>query len=80
MSLADQLRLMVITDPVLLRGRDTVAVCRAAVHGGATMVQVRGKDMTAPALLALARALVTGLTVPVLVNDRVDVPLSLIHI
>ena len=34
MALADQLRLMVITDPVLLKGRDPVAVCRAAVQGG----------------------------------------------
>src|ERR1041385_211402 len=44
MALADQLRLMVITDPVLLKGRDAVAVCRAAVRGGATMIQVRWKD------------------------------------
>lgn len=39
------------------------------------MVQVRGKDMAAPELLALARALVADLAVPVLVNDRVDVAL-----
>lgn len=64
---------MVITVPVLPRGRDTVAVCRAAVQGGATMVQVRGKDVAAPELLALARALVAELAVPVIVNDRVDV-------
>src|SRR5467141_3007894 len=67
MSLADQLRLMVITDPVLLKGRDAVAVCRAAVTGGATMVQVRWKDGTPAEILELTGALV---------NDRVDIALA----
>jgi thiamine-phosphate pyrophosphorylase len=75
MSLADQLQLMVITDPALLAGRDPVAVCRAAVLGGATMVQVRGKDESVRDLVSLTRALTTELAVPVLVNDRVDVAL-----
>jgi thiamine-phosphate pyrophosphorylase len=76
MALADQLRLMVITDPVLLKGRDPVAVCRAAVTGGATMVQVRWKDGTPAEILELTRALVAALPVPVLVNDRVDIALA----
>jgi len=67
---------MVITDPVLLQGRDPVDVCRAAVRGGATMVQVRWKDAPPRDTLALARALVAALPVPVLVNDRVDVALA----
>lgn len=75
MALADQLRLMVITDPGLLAGRDPVAVCRAAVLGGATMVQVRGKDTPVRELVSLTRALAAELAVPVLVNDRVDVAL-----
>jgi len=66
---------MVITDPGLLAGRDPVAVCRAAVRGGATMVQVRGKDTPARELVSLTRALTAALAVPVLVNDRVDVAL-----
>jgi thiamine-phosphate pyrophosphorylase len=76
MRLADQLRLMVITDPVLLQDRDPVHVCRAAVRGGATMVQVRWKDAAPRDTLALTRALVAALAVPVLVNDRVDVALA----
>jgi len=76
MSLADQLRLMVITDPVLLKGRDAVAVCRAAVQGGATMIQVRWKDGVPAEILELTRALVDALTVPVLVNDRADIALA----
>src|SRR3989441_3371832 len=76
MALADQLRLMVITDPVLLKGRDPVAVCRAAVAGGATMIQVRWKDGTPAEILELTGALVAALPVPVLVNDRVDIALA----
>jgi len=76
MSLADQLRLMVITDPVLLKGREAVAVCRSAVQGGATMIQVRWKDGTPAEVLELTRALVAALPVPVLVNDRADVALA----
>jgi len=71
---------MVVTDPVLLRGRDAVEVCRRATAGGggggATMIQVRWKDGTPRELLQLARALVLALPVPVLVNDRVDVALA----
>ena len=67
---------MVLTDPLLLRGRDAVDVCRRAVAGGATMVQVRWKDGTPRSMLQLARALVQALPVPVLVNDRVDVALA----
>lgn len=67
---------MVITDAHLLKGRDPVAACRRAVEGGATIVQARLKDAPASELLALARALVSALAVPVIVNDRVDVALA----
>jgi thiamine-phosphate pyrophosphorylase len=76
MALADQLRLMVITDPALLKGRDAVAVCRAAAQGGATMIQVRWKDGVPAEVLELTRALVAALPVPVLVNDRADIALA----
>lgn len=67
---------MVLTDAALLRGRDAVDVCRRAAAGGATTIQVRLKDAAPRDLLALARALVAALPVPVLVNDRVDVALA----
>jgi thiamine-phosphate pyrophosphorylase len=76
MDLGSQLRLMVITDARLLKGRDPVEACRQAVAGGATMIQVREKEAPARELLALARALVAALRVPVIVNDRVDVALA----
>lgn len=69
---------MVITDPVLLKGRggDAVDICRRAVAGGATIVQVRWKDGAPADILQLARALVAALPVPVLLNDRVDIALA----
>src|SRR6266511_872521 len=73
MALVDSLRLMVLTDAALLKGRDVVDVCRRAVSGGATMIQARLKGAPARDLAALARALVSALAVPVIVNDRVDV-------
>src|SRR5437763_502215 len=78
MALVDQLRLMVITDAGVLKGRDPVETCRQAVAGGrgATIIQVRLKDAAPEEVLALARALVSALAVPVIVNDRVDVALA----
>src|SRR5260370_20775104 len=76
MALVDQLRLMVITDAALLKGRDPVDACRRAVEGGATMIQVRRTDAPAGEDATLARALVAALAVPVLVDDRGDVALS----
>jgi len=76
MALVDQLRLMVITDPVLLKGRDPVTVCRAAVQGGATMIQVRWKDGVPADVLELTRALVAALPAPILVNDRADIAVA----
>lgn len=67
---------MVLTDPALLKGRDAVDVCRRAAAGGATMIQLRWKGATPAVLADLARSLVAGLTIPVLVNDRVDVALA----
>jgi len=74
--LADHLRLMVLTDAALLKGRDVVDACRRAVAGGATSVQVRWKPAPAREVAAVARALLAALPVPVLVNDRVDVALA----
>ena len=67
---------MVITDPVLLKGRDAVAVCRAAVQGGATIIEVRWKDGVSAEILELTRALVAALPVSVIVNDRADIALA----
>jgi thiamine-phosphate pyrophosphorylase len=74
-NLADALRLMLVTDDTLLAGRDPVAVCAAAVRGGVSSVELRLKQVPPRELVAVTRALVAALPVPVLVNDRPDVAL-----
>jgi thiamine-phosphate pyrophosphorylase len=70
------LELMLVTDDALLAGRDVVEVARAAVQGGVTSVQLRLKRAGPRELVEIARRLIAGLEVPVLVNDRLDVALA----
>src|SRR5438552_609858 len=60
MALGGPLRLMVITDSGLFKGRDPVEACRRVVAGGggATIIQVRLKDAPPSEVVALSRALV----------------------
>jgi thiamine-phosphate pyrophosphorylase len=68
--------LVAITDD-LRDGRDgLVARAEAAARGGATMIQLRLKDADARTMVEVARAMVSALSVPVIVNDRVDVALA----
>ncbi|HMU56338.1 MAG TPA: thiamine phosphate synthase [Nitrospira sp.] len=75
-NLTDILRLVLVTDDVLVRGRDLVALCCAAERGGVTAVQLRLKEATARDLAAAARALKSVLTVPLFINDRLDVAVA----
>lgn len=70
------LRLVAVTDDQVLAGRDIVASCQAAVRGGATAIQLRLKHSTARELALLARALLATTTVPLFLNDRLDVALA----
>jgi thiamine-phosphate pyrophosphorylase len=70
------LRLLAITDDLRDGREGLIARARAAVRGGATMVQLRLKDADARTLVEVARALVAALPVPVVVNDRADVALA----
>jgi thiamine-phosphate pyrophosphorylase len=67
---------MLVTDDGLIGGRDLVTLARAAEAGGATAVQLRLKQAAPREQVALARALVDALRVPVLVNDRPDVAIA----
>ncbi len=72
--------LCVITDARLSRGRRQQDVVRAAIRGGATMIQLREKDATTRALVELGhelRAVTREAGVSLIVNDRVDVALAL---
>jgi len=75
-NVAAVVRLMLVTDDQLLRGRDLVQLALAAERGGVTSVQVRLKHSTPRDLAGLVRSLVGALKVPVLVNDRPDVALA----
>jgi thiamine-phosphate pyrophosphorylase len=73
------LRLYLVTDRDLGRGRALVDVVRAAVAGGVTAVQVREKALSARAFITEATEiaqLLSGTGVPLFVNDRVDVALA----
>jgi thiamine-phosphate pyrophosphorylase len=67
-----------VTDDRLVAGRDLVALCCAAVRGGATAVQVRLKEATPRDLAEAVQAIRAGLggATTILVNDRLDVALA----
>ncbi len=75
-NVAQLVRLMLVTDDRLVRGRDLVSLAQAAERGGATSVQLRLKQATARELAQLVRGLVQALRIPVLVNDRPDVAIA----
>lgn len=72
------LRLLAITDDLRDGREGLVARARAAVRGGATMIQLRLKDADARTQVEVARALLAALPpeVPLIVNDRADVALA----
>ena len=74
-----QLRLYLVTERSMLRGRDLTDVVMQAVEGGVTMVQLREKDISTREFIELAQALKSVLMrtrVPFIINDRVDVALA----
>lgn len=78
-TLADRLRLIVITDPDCGRGRDLLDVVRAGLAGGAPAIQLRAKHLPTRQLLDLGKALreLTRSSGALLfVNDRIDVALA----
>lgn len=75
-NVAQLVRLMLVTDDKLVRGRDLVTLAVAAERGGVSSIQLRLKQATARELTQLGRALVQALRIPVLVNDRPDVALA----
>lgn len=70
------LRLVAITDDAEDQRLTVVERVAAAVRGGATSVQVRLKHATPREVVEIARAIVSKVTVPVIVNDRADIALA----
>jgi thiamine-phosphate pyrophosphorylase len=75
-NVAALVRLMLVTDDRLVRGRDLIQLALSAERGGISSFQLRLKEKTPRELAELVRALVTELQVPVLVNDRPDIALA----
>ncbi|TAK22155.1 MAG: thiamine phosphate synthase [Chloroflexota bacterium] len=80
MTVAFDPTLYVITDSRVARGRDQIDVIGRAIAGGATMVQLRDKDLSAREQYALGvrlRDLTRASNVALICNDRVDLTLAL---
>ncbi len=68
-----------VTDRRLAGDRPIVELVRAAIAGGATMIQIREKDLPGGALLACARAVLeaaAGSRTRVVINGRLDIALA----
>lgn len=75
----DQLRLYLVTDNSLCRGRPLTEVVAAAVRGGVRCVQLREKNLPTRDFLARAQALkslLSPLGIPLVINDRLDIALA----
>ncbi len=73
------LRLYVITDAALSRGRSHSDVIVAAIRGGATIIQYREKSASTRKMFEEARTLLALCRkhhVPFIVNDRLDIALA----
>ena len=71
------LRLYAILDPEVSGGHDLADLARRLAAGGTTLVQLRDKQSETRVMVERARAIKAALgTVPLLINDRVDVALA----
>jgi thiamine-phosphate pyrophosphorylase len=72
-------RLYALVDPERAQGRPLAELARLVAQGGATLVQLRDKHGSTRAMAQTARevkAALSPFSVPLLINDRVDVALA----
>jgi thiamine-phosphate pyrophosphorylase len=72
--------LYLVTDRPLCLGRDLIQVVKEAVAGGVTLVQLREKKASTREFLEIAveiRKILQGTSVPLIINDRIDIALAL---
>lgn len=75
----DLLKLYLVTDRELSRGRTLEEVVSEAVAGGITIVQLREKDASTGEFVELAmrlKEILKPYNIPLIINDRVDVALA----
>ena len=78
-AVQDRMLLHVLTDRTLALGRTDAAIVSAAILGGATVIQLRGKQLTGADLVHTGRrlaAMCRAAGVVFIVNDRLDVALA----
>lgn len=76
----EDLALCVVTDRPAAHGRPITEIVSQAIHGGATMIQLREKTASTREMLEIGRALLAitrPARIPLIVNDRIDVALAL---
>lgn len=74
------LELYLVTDRALSLGRPLPEIVRAAVEGGATMVQLREKECDTREFVEQGRAIhrfLQPLGIPLIINDRADIALAI---
>jgi len=75
----ERLRVHVITSSGLVPGRGHVEVAKAAIEGGADVVQLRARELSDDELLSVAAQIVRSCPradVLFLVNDRIDIAIA----
>ena len=79
MKRQEVIRLYLITDRSVLKGKSLEAVVEDAVLGGVTMVQLREKECSGQEFYVLAKRLKRCLdtyNIPLIINDRVDIAMA----
>lgn len=77
-KIKEDLKLYLVTDSDILKGRDFFECIEEAIKGGVTMVQLREKDESGKNFLEKAiklRELTRAYNVTFIINDRVDIAL-----
>jgi len=74
--LTTDLKLLAVVGPPFVTVDSALDACIKAEAGGVTSLQVRWKNIAASELLRLTRQIVNSLSIPVYVNDRVDVAMA----
>lgn len=72
-------KLYLVTDRGILKGRDIAVAVEAAIKGGATLVQLREKDITTFDFYKVAlkvKEVTSSYGVPLIINDRIDIALA----
>lgn len=75
----EDLKLYLVTDKVLAKGRPLEEIVEAAVKGGVSMVQIRDKEGSTRDFYDLAlriKKILMPYNVPLIINDRLDVALA----